>query len=201
MAMRRHSQDDSGYIWYKDESTRENHAVRYFSTIFFSRRTISLAHLRRDISQQWRLGSFESETEKSRGHGKALVKWTEVTIKTRDGKKIKRKRETETRPFNKSHLEEVDDIATMNGMNRASLINALRRRFQNNVNGQPKPLPYTYVSDVLLMMNRTYSLSFRTFQLKLTNKTHTHSLLWSRTSGCGKYVRSSCQETTFERVF
>ena len=102
---------------------------------------------------QWRLGSFESEEEKSRGHGKGLVEWTEVTIKTREGRKIKRKRETETRPFNKSHLEEVDDIATMNGMNRASLINALRRRFQQNENGKPKPLPYTYVSDVLLMMN------------------------------------------------
>lgn len=41
----------------------------------------------------------------------------------------------------------------MNGMNRAALINALRRRFSRKKNGSPSPLPYTYVSDVLLMMN------------------------------------------------
>eukprot|EP00940_MAST-03C_sp_MAST-3C-sp2_P000610 g610.t1 len=127
---RRHSQDDSGYIWFKDTSGEG---------------ALNLA---------WDLGSYISETDKEAGHGKSLRKWVEVMIKTTDGKTIKRKRETETRPFNKSHLDDVEDIAVMNGMNRASLINALRRRFQRtDSSGKPSPLPYTYVSDVLLMMN------------------------------------------------
>ena len=40
MAMRRHSQDDSGYIWYKDESTRDNHAVGFFLNLNFRSRDI-----------------------------------------------------------------------------------------------------------------------------------------------------------------
>ena len=66
---RRHSQDDSGYIWFKDTSGEG---------------ALNLA---------WDLGSYISETDKEAGHGKSLRKWVEVTIKTTDGKTIKRKRE------------------------------------------------------------------------------------------------------------
>ena len=62
---RRHSQDDSGYIWFKDTSGEG---------------ALNLA---------WDLGSYISETDKEAGHGKSLRKWVEVTIKTTDGKTIK----------------------------------------------------------------------------------------------------------------
>jgi len=108
-----------------------------------------------DKKDAWVLGirlGEEVVTDKyDKSKSKVIVK---VKTKRRGDKKFDQ--EQETCIFNPAHLGDFENISDMNGLNAASLVNVLRRRFEHedsSTKSGRKPYPYTYVSDVILAVN------------------------------------------------
>eukprot|EP00941_MAST-03F_sp_MAST-3F-sp1_P001945 g1945.t1 len=114
-----------------------------------------------DAQEAWLLGEYiprKAEEENQIVRTRVNDVWTDVPTRklmvlTQSGR-AQQYEEWRTKAYFPEHMLDFDDISKMNGMNEASLIGILRRRFQRK-----KAAVYTYVSDVLVAINPFHSYS------------------------------------------